>query len=168
MIAAVASNRVIGNRNQLPWRLPADLQYFKRTTLGKPLLMGRRTFESIGRPLPGRRNIVLSRSAGWEPPGVCVVHCPARAIEVARAEGAGELMVIGGEEVYRLLFERAQRLYLTEVHAEFEGDALFPRYDPGDWREVSRERHGRSQDNPWDHSFVVLERVPAAPARCGR
>lgn len=159
MIAAVSSNRVIGHRNQLPWRLPADLRYFKRTTLGKPLLMGRRTFESIGRPLPGRHNIVLSRRRDLAIAGADVVSTPEAAVRLARADGARELMVIGGEEVYRQLLGQAQRLYLTEVHAAFEGDAFFPEFDRRGWREVFREDHDRSAEAAWNYSFVVLERA---------
>ena len=165
VIVAVADNGVIGRNNALPWRIPADLQYFKRTTLGKPVIMGRKTFESIGRPLPGRANIVITRNAGYGADGVRVVGSLQDALALARdialIDGVGEAVVIGGSEIYRLAVPVADRLYVTEVHAEVEGDAMMPAVDWTQWREVSRERHAAEDPNPYDYSFVVYERLIA-------
>lgn len=164
MIVARSTNLVIGQGNKLPWYLPEDLKYFKRVTLGKPIIMGRKTFESIGRPLPGRCNIVITRDPDWQVPGVVVASAPDEAIERARnqalIDGAEEALVIGGAQVYRQLLERVDRLYLTEVHAQVEGDAFFPALAEGEWRELAREDHGATEQAPWDYSFRVLERVP--------
>jgi dihydrofolate reductase len=163
LIAAVASNRVIGRDNQLPWHLSEDLKYFKRTTLGKPVLMGRRTYESIGRPLPGRTNIVISRQPGLLIEGVTVTTGVRSALElagqIAARDGAEELMVIGGAEIYELTLPFAQRLYLTEVHAEVAGDAWFPSWDSREWDECYREEHRAQSPNPYDYSFAVYERA---------
>ncbi|HSK39799.1 MAG TPA: dihydrofolate reductase [Arenibaculum sp.] len=157
MIAARARNGVIGRDNGLPWRLPSDLRHFKALTLGKPVIMGRRTFESIGKPLPGRCNIVLSRSLkGGE--GIRVARDMRTALDAARGTGADEAMIAGGAEIYREFLARADRLYLTEVHAEVEGDALFPEIEPGAWSESSREDHAAGPDTP-AFSFVVLDRI---------
>lgn len=162
VIVAAAQNGVIGRNNTLPWHLPEDLRYFKRTTMGKPIVMGRKTYESIGRPLPGRTNIVVTRSSQWSAEGVNVVHSLGDALslaqDVAANEGAQELMVIGGAEIYRTALLAADRLYLTEVHAEVEGDAYLPQIDWTAWREVFRERHEASENNPYGYSFVVFER----------
>lgn len=160
---AAADNGVIGRDNGLPWNLPEDLRYFKRVTMGKPIVMGRRTFESIGRPLPGRSNIVISRNVDFLSPGVQVVtsldEALALADNIARIAGASEIIVIGGAEVYRLAMSRADRLYITEVHAEVEGDVKLPPVHWPDWRELSREYHAASAGNPFDYSFVVYDRV---------
>jgi dihydrofolate reductase len=163
LIAAVADNGVIGRNNALPWHLPGDLQYFKRATMGKPIVMGRRTYESIGRPLPGRVNIVISRQAGLHIDGVQVVADLPAALELAAAvalkDAVDEFVVIGGAQIYALAMPMAQRLYLTEVHADVAGDAFFPAWDRGQWREQQRERHPASAANPYDFSFVVYERL---------
>lgn len=163
VIVAAAENGVIGRNNALPWHLPEDLRYFKRVTLGKPIVMGRKTFESIGRPLPGRTNIVITRQPEYSAKGVKVVSSLDEALElaadVALIDGVSELMVIGGAEIYRAALPRARRLYLTEVHAEVEGDARMPGLDWSDWREVSRESWPASEANPYPYSFVVFERL---------
>lgn len=156
LIAALADNRVIGYRNRLPWRLPADLQHFKRMTMGKPLVMGRKTWESIGRPLPGRINIVVSRDTTLQADGGVVVHSIEQALEAAA--GAEEVMIMGGAELYAQALPRAGRLYLTEVKAAVEGDAWFPDIDLKDWVEVERERHCADEKNEYDYAFVVLDR----------
>lgn len=156
MIAALSSNGVIGRDNKLPWHLPEDLKYFKKVTMGKSLLMGRKTYESIGRPLPGRTNIVLSRQQQFSAPGVIVVHSTEQALAEAGRTGATELMVIGGEDVYRTMLPLARRLYLTRVDTQVEGDAFFPPLEPGRWLEVSRHDVAANGDT-CAYSFVVLE-----------
>ncbi|GAB0153311.1 dihydrofolate reductase [Marinobacterium sp. BA1] len=165
MIAAQSQNRVIGNNNKLPWYLPEDLKYFKRVTLGKPIIMGRKTFESIGRPLPGRTNIIITRNPDWTHygAGVRVVHSLQQAIELAESlalvNGFEESLVIGGAEIYALALPQADRLYLTQVHAEVQGDAHFPPLDPAQWREMAREDFSAIEPNPYDYSFIVLDRA---------
>jgi dihydrofolate reductase len=138
LIAAVAQNGVIGSGGEIPWRLPSDFAFFKRITLGKPVIMGRKTFESIGRPLPGRTNLVVTTRPGYQPEGVEVVPSLEAALDRAREittrDGAEELMVIGGGEVYRAVIGRADRLYITHVAVSPEGDARFPEIDPGVWQ----------------------------------
>lgn len=163
IIVAQAENRVIGINNKLPWYLPEDLRYFKRVTMAKPIIMGRKTYESIGRPLPGRTNIVISRQAGYAPTGVRVAESLEAAIELAASicliDGAEEAMVIGGAQIYEQALTRADRLYLTQVHASVEGDAWFPSFEPAQWREVGREDFTATEANPYDYSFIVLDRV---------
>jgi dihydrofolate reductase len=160
LIVALAEDRVIGKDGGLPWRIPADLKFFRSVTMGKPVLMGRKTFASIGRPLPGRRNIVLTRDPGFRPAGVTVVtDIDAALAEATSAAGDGEVMVIGGAQVYAAALPSARRLYLTEVHASVAGDTYFPVLDPSRWAERSRERHRQEQPLPLDFSFVVLERL---------
>jgi len=137
LIAAMAENHVIGRNNQLPWRLPADLKRFKALTMGKPIVMGRKTWESLGRPLPGRTNIVITRDIGYQAEGCVVVHSIDQALEVAA--GSDEVMVIGGEKLYQQVLDRADRLYLTLVKSDVEGDTWFPEFDLTQWREVQRE-----------------------------
>ena len=162
LIAAVADNGVVGRDSQLPWHLPGDLQYFRRNTMGKPIVMGRKTWDSIGRPLPGRTNIVISRQRGLELEGARVVDSMDAALALAEAiaeiDGATELMVIGGAQIYALALPLAQRLYLTEVHAQVTGDVRFPDWDRSEWRESSRDKHVACDSNPYDYSFVVYER----------
>jgi dihydrofolate reductase len=140
LIAALAKNRVIGAGNALPWRLPEDLKHFKALTMGHPVIMGRKTFESIGKPLPGRTNIVVTRSPGFTAAGCTVVDSPAAALAAAFAEaGRGEeAFVIGGAELYRALFDSADTLYLTEIDQAIEGDAWFPEFDLKQWQETAR------------------------------
>jgi len=163
VIVAVSENGVIGRNNALPWYLPADLQYFKRTTMGKPIVMGRKTFESIGRPLPGRSNIVVSANPDYTAEGVSVVSSLAEAVQLAEdialIDGSQELMVIGGAAIYAAAIPEADRLYVTEVHANIEGDAYLGGIDWSSWRECSRERHEAIDPNPYDFSFVRYERV---------
>ena len=156
LIAAMADNGVIGRNNRLPWRLSADLQRFKALTMGKPVVMGRKTWESIGRPLPGRTNIVVTRDVGYRAEGCVVVHSVEQALEVAA--GSDEVMVIGGANLYQQLLDRADRLYLTQVRADVEGDAWFPEFDSAQWREVERESHSRDDKNEYDYAFVTLDR----------
>jgi dihydrofolate reductase len=161
-IAAMDRNRLIGDGDRLPWRLPADLRRFRALTMGKPIVMGRRTHESIGKPLPGRRNIVLSRNAGYRAPGCEVVADLEQALNLCA--GAEELMIIGGAQLYSTALARTERMYLTLLHASFDGDTWFPEYDPREWREIQREDHARDAESPCAYSFVDLERV--APTEC--
>ncbi len=155
-IVAMDRNRLIGNNNQLPWHLPADLSHFKQTTMGKPILMGRKTWESIGRPLPGRLNIVLTRTPGLEIDGVEVVHSLPQAL--ALLEPAAELMVIGGSGIYQMLLDKVERIYLTQVDAEFEGDCWFPEIDMGQWQESEVVVHPADEKNRYDCRFITLQR----------
>lgn len=160
LVVARADNGVIGRGNALPWHISADLQHFKRLTVGKPVVMGRRTFESIGKPLPGRHNIVLTRDRGWAAPGVTVVPNLAEAIAAAGLQPqtrADEVMIIGGAQVYAQALPSASRIYLTEVHAAPDGDTLLPPFDPQRWIEMAREDHAAQADSP-GYSFVTLER----------
>lgn len=156
LIAAVARNGVIGRDNAIPWRIPGDLPRFKRITLGHPVIMGRRTWESLGRPLPGRRNLVISRTPGLALAGAEVFASLAQAL--AACADATEVFVIGGTEAYREALPRAQRLLLTEIDADVDGDAHFPRFDRAHWREVQREEHPASADNPLPFAYVDYER----------
>jgi len=156
IIAAMDRNRLIGADNQLPWHLPADLHFFKRTTLGKPILMGRKTFDSIGRPLPGRRNVIISRNPNYQAAGCDVVHSIEEALKLVRE--SEEVMLIGGATLYEQALPLAQRLYLTLIDAEFEGDAWFPNYPQlGNWQEISHEKQQADEKNRLDYAFVILE-----------
>ena len=155
LIAAVASNGVIGAGGQLPWRLPEDLRFFKAQTLGHPVIMGRRTRESIGRPLPGRRNIVVSRTQGFAAEGAEVV--PSLAAALARCADEAEAFVIGGGDLYRAALAHAGRIILTEIRQAFDGDTWFPAFDRNAWREVRREAHAPA--GGLAHDFVWYERV---------
>ncbi|GAB6068372.1 type 3 dihydrofolate reductase [Methylothermus subterraneus] len=154
LIAAVARNGVIGQGGRLPWHLPEDLRRFRQITWGKSILMGRRTFESIGRPLPGRHNIVVSRTAGFKAPGCTLVRSLEEALTAVRGE---ELMVIGGASLYAALLPVAYRIHLTQVHADYPGDTFFPEWPPI-FHEVYRLER-RSEGFPHPYSFVLLERV---------
>jgi dihydrofolate reductase len=155
-VVAASDNDVIGRDNALPWHLPADLAYFKRVTLGKPMLMGRKTYESIGRPLPGRRSLVLSRS-GFTAPGVETVATIEEALQ--RVAGEPELMVIGGAEVFRLAMPFIDHVHLTRVHTRIAGDVFLPPLAPGQWREVRREDHPADERNAIAVTFTELERI---------
>ncbi|MCJ2182861.1 dihydrofolate reductase [Novosphingobium sp. 1949] len=154
LIAARAANGVIGKDEQLPWRLPADLRRFKAMTMGKPMIMGRKTFESFPAPLPGRRHIVLTRDAAWQANGAEVVHSCEAALAAA---GPGEVAVIGGAQVYAQFLSLADRLELTEIHREYAGDTSFPIVD-ATWRETAREEHPQEGEFP-PHAFVTLQRA---------
>lgn len=158
LIAAVARNGVIGRGGGLPWRIPADLRFFKATTMGKPMIMGRHTFESIGKALPGRTSIVVTRNPEFTAEEVEVAGDMNQALAIAAATGAAEVMVIGGGEIYAAALPLAARLYLTEVHIDAEGDVYFPALDRTQWREASREDHAAAGDTP-AYSFVTLDRI---------
>ena len=156
LIAAVAKNGVIGRDGDLPWRLPDDLKTFKRLTLGKPVVMGRKTWESIGRPLPERLNVVMTRSRNFEAPGASVVPSTEAAIELL--SNHDEVMVIGGGAIYRQFLDRADRIYLTEVDAEVDGDVTFPTLDSAEWVEMSREHHLADERHAHAFTLVRLDR----------
>lgn len=163
LVAAVAENGVIGLDGGMPWRLPGDLKHFRRTTLGKPVIMGRRTFDSIGRkPLPGRPNIVMTRDKNFRAGGVAVAADLEAALKLAREEAAtlqvDEIAVIGGATLYGEALPRADRLYLTEVHATPEGDTHFPDFDRAAWHESSREGPLQGPGDSFSYSFVTLDR----------
>ncbi|MEO0443322.1 MAG: dihydrofolate reductase [Pseudomonadota bacterium] len=163
IIVAMANNRTIGKDNKLLWHLPEDLKHFKRITMGKPMIMGRKTFESIGRPLPGRLNIVLTRQSDWHYDGVKAVSSIDEAMKVATAQafidGVDEVMLIGGAELYQATLAMADTLYLTRVDADLNGDAFFPEVSDHQWRETSRQAFSASETNPYDYAFCVLEKI---------
>jgi dihydrofolate reductase len=165
LIAAMDRNRVIGRNNDLPWHLPADLLWFKKNTLGKPILMGRKTFVSIGRPLPGRTNIVLTRDMTFQAEGCIVVHDIEEALRAASRDISdtddGEVVVIGGGQLFELLIDLADRLYLTRIDADFEGDTFFPAIESNEWSVLWQEQLLKSEGSLFDIRFMILER--AAP-----
>ncbi len=162
MIAAVAENRAIGINNKLPWYLPGDLRYFKTVTMGKPVIMGRKTFDSLRKPLPGRTNIVITRDPDYQPEGVRVVHSLKDAVELAESvglvNGIDEMMIIGGEQIYRQALEFTDRLYLTEVHQSFAGDAWFPEIETEQWQQTWREDLVSEDEPPLRFSYLILDR----------
>jgi dihydrofolate reductase len=170
LVVAMDRRRVIGRDNRLPWRLPDDMQRFKALTLGHAVVMGRKTYESIGRPLAGRRNLVLTRRADYAAPGTTVVHSLEQALACARAGqpggGAGApVFVIGGADLYAQALPLADRLYVTHVATTVAGgDATFPEIDPAAWRAVAREEHPADARHPFPFSYVTYERVPASPS----
>jgi len=166
IIAALSSNNVIGRNNALPWHLSADLQHFKRLTLGKPIVMGRHTYESIGRPLPGRENIVISRNTALQIPGCHVCVGLGQALRLAQQLQPQQMaMVIGGGQLYRQALPQADWLYLTRIHAQFAGDTFFPEIDPRQWQQVHCQDHppggpdGPDGDNKWGYSFIEYQRL---------
>lgn len=159
LVAAVADNGVIGAEGSMPWHLPADLAHFKSLTMGKPILMGRLTWDAIGKALPGRLNMVLTRNPEWRGHGAMRVGSLDEALKIAGDKGAPELMVIGGAELYRQALPRAKRIYMTRIHAEPWGDTLFPDLEPDEWGEVSRREQLSDERNAWDMTFVTLERA---------
>ena len=161
IIWAMDENRLISVDNSLPWKLPADMQWFRRNTLGKPIIMGRKTFESFGgKPLPQRHNIVITRDRDYVAEGATVVHSIDEALQVASdTDNAAEAMIIGGAMCYEQMLTRADRLYITLVHGQFAGDAWFPEFDMGLWREVEREEHAVDERNGHACSFIVMERL---------
>lgn len=159
LVVAVAENGIIGQNGQLPWgRMPADLRHFKQLTLGHPVVMGRKTFDSIGKALPGRRNVVVTRQHGWAAPDCETAASVLGGLERARELGAETICIIGGGEIYREALPAVDVVYLTEIHHTFEGDASFPPLSPTDWREETRERHEADAQHAYAYSFVTLRR----------
>lgn len=163
LIVARAANGCIGRENKLPWYLPGDLKYFKATTLGKPIIMGRKTWESLKGPLPGRANIVITRQPNYRAEGAKVVTTLEAARQLAESialiDGVDEAVVIGGAEIYALAMPMIGRMYVTEVHADVDGDAFFPEVDMEAWQEVEREDFSAQPPNQYDYSFVKYQRV---------
>jgi dihydrofolate reductase len=157
LIAALAENRVIGIENRLPWRLPEDLAHFKAVTLGHPVVMGRKTFESLGRPLPGRRNVVVTRNPDWHAAGA--ERADSLAAAFARCADATEVFVIGGADIYRQALPLVERLFLTEIAIAPEGDAWFPEFDRSAFREISRATQRGEKGDPLEFAFVVYEKT---------
>ena len=156
IIAGMDRNRLIGQGNRLPWRLPADMKHFRQHTLGKPVLMGRKTYESIGKPLPKRTNIILTRDLDYRAEGCIVTHSIEEALDTASA--CEEIMIIGGASIYELFLPRVDRLYLTYIHDCFEGDVYFPAFDMADWQEVKRVDYQPDKKNSHPYSFIFLHR----------
>ncbi len=159
LLVAADEKNVIGLKNQLPWNLPGDLTYFKNLTWGMPLLMGRKTFESIGKALPGRKNIVITRNHNWHHKDVSVVHSITEATNLARGAGAKEIFVIGGAEIFQQVFSQASRIYLTRIHHQFDGDVYFPELNSAEWTLVQHQLHAADDINPFAYSFQVWERA---------
>jgi dihydrofolate reductase len=159
LVVAAAKNDVIGKDNRLLWRLPEDMKFFKNVTWGMPVVMGRKTFESLGKPLAGRKNIVITRQDDWNVEGTIPVKNLEEAIFLVKNMDVKEMMVIGGGEVYRMAFEKAKRIYITRVNAEPEGDTYFPHIDPKKWKLVSQKDHDADEKNKYAYSFQVWERV---------
>jgi len=157
VVAAMDRNRLIGAGNRLPWHLPADLKRFKSLTMGKPILMGRKTYESIGRCLPGRTNIVVTSDMNYQAKGCHVV--PTLATALVEANETDELLVVGGARIYEQMLPATQRLYMTLIDSVFEGDAYFPMIDTHQWRSVAQEQHDADEENPYPYSFINYERV---------
>jgi len=162
MIVAVGENGAIGKDNKMLWHIPEDFKYFKATTMGKPMIMGRKTFDSIGRPLPGRLTIVVTRDENWSADGVVVVHDLDDALKTAQQDavekGVDEVMIVGGSQIYAQAMDQTDRIYYTEVHQAYDHDASFPSLDKNVWQEVSREDHQGSTPDMPDYSFVVFDR----------
>ena len=153
LIAAIGKNNVIGVDNKLPWKLSADLKRFRQITSGKPVIMGRKTFESIGRPLPNRTNIIITRDKSYKADGCVVVHSSEEALNAAK--GSEEIMIIGGEQIFREFLPKADKMYLTIIDKDFEGDAYFPEYNKNEWKITHKEDH---EDDGLKYSFVDLEK----------
>lgn len=156
IIVAMDENRVIGYKNKLPWNIPSELKYFRETTKGKPVIMGRKTFESIGRPMPERLNIIVTRDKNYKADNCIVVNNREDAIKAA--ESSNEIMVIGGAEIYKLFLPTANRLYITKVHGTFQGDTYFPEFNESEWIKVKEKFVEKDNENKYSYTIMVLER----------
>jgi dihydrofolate reductase len=157
VIVAVSANNVIGNKNQLPWRLPADLKLFKKITMGHPVVMGRKTYESIGKPLPGRTNIIITHQLNYEVPNCIVVNSLQEAIDLCKEED--EIFIIGGAEIILQVLNSADKIYLTRIHHDFPGDTFLPLINLKKWKEILRQDFEADEKNPYRHSFLELEKI---------
>ncbi len=155
LIVAMAENRVIGKDNQMPWHMPADLKHFKSLTFGKPIIMGRKTFDSLGRALPGRDNLIVSRNTQYYAPGATVYGSLPEALDAAHA---AEVMIIGGAQIFEQALPMADTLYVTSIDLAVEGDTFFPPWNEAEWQEVSREAHEADENNPHAYTFITLKR----------
>lgn len=160
LIGAASDNNVIGQLGQIPWKLPDDLKYFKEKTMGKPIIMGRKTFDSMGKPLPGRTNIVVTRRQDLKLEGVLITDSLESALKLAEKEKPEEIVVIGGGEIYRQALPHASRIYLTRVHTTVEGDAFFPEFSEDEWELLSEEKHEKDARNEFDYTYLTYERRP--------
>ena len=160
LLVAMDERRGIGKQGQLPWRLSSDLKRFRALTMGHHIVVGRRTFESIGKPLPGRQMIIVTRDANYKVAGCFTAHSVGGALELARDRGESELFICGGAEIYAATLERADRIYLTRVHADCDADTFFPEFDAGDWLETASESHPADDKNEHPFTFSLLERKP--------
>lgn len=160
IVVAMAKNRVIGKRNRLPWYLPADLKRFKQLTMGKPIIMGRKTRDSLERALPDRVNIVVTRQTDYHPAGTVAVHSVEEAIKYAQSLNAEEVFIIGGEQIYSQTINRADRLYITEIDEDIDGDVFFPEFDRNDWELFEQIEGAVDEKNQYPHRFLVFHRKP--------
>ena len=160
ILVAMANNRVIGRDNRLPWHLPADLKHFKFLTMGQTIVMGRKTYESIGKPLPGRANVIVTRQMDYEAPGAVVVNSIEDALRVCEETSMGnaENFIIGGEKLYRQALKFCQRMYVTEIIRDYEGNVFFPEFDKNEWEEKQRDKHISAKDDDLEYHFVIYER----------
>ena len=168
-VVAMDANRVIGRNNDLPWRLPDDMRWFREKTIGKPCIMGRKTYDSLPprfRPLPGRLNIVVTHNPAYEAPGAVVVHSVEEALEAAG--DVPEVIIVGGSALFRALIVDVDRLYLTRVHGAVEGDVYFPEFDPSDWHEVFREDHPADDYHPYSFTWLILDRANVGTSEADR
>lgn len=159
LVVAAATNNAIGKEGKMPWHLPNDLKHFKNVTWGMPVIMGRKTFDSMGKALPGRKNIVITRQAGWTAENTVVVQSMEDALFVAGQTDALEAMVIGGGEIYSSFFSKARRIYITRVEAVPEADTFFPEIDPRHWQLVMQQNHEADEKNPFNYSFQTWDRL---------
>lgn len=159
ILVAMAKNRVIGKDNALPWHLSADLKHFKAITMGHPIIMGRKTYESIGRPLPGRTNLIMTHQKGYQVAGAITVNSIDEALKACQAsiDGNNEVFLIGGAALYRQTLEACHRIYITEIQQDFDGDTFFPEFNKTEWQEITREKHF-SEDDKLEYHFVMLDR----------
>lgn len=158
-IVAISNNNVIGKDNELPWYLPADLKYFKKITINHPVIMGRKSYEAIGNPLPKRTNIVLTRDPYYLSSNILVAHSLEEAIALAYDIDPEEAFILGGAEIFEIAFPFLDRLYITEIHADFDGDTFFPEWDQSEWKLISEEAHSSDKTNEFDYSFKIYERI---------
>ena len=158
-VVAAANNNIIGKDNQLVWNLPNDMKFFKNVTWGMPVVMGRKSFDSLGKPLKGRKNIILTRQPGWKAEGTLVAKTFEEAVKLVEEMDVKEMMVIGGGEIFKMLMDKADRIYITRVDAAPEGDTYFPVIDPKQWKLVSRSDHKADEQHKYDYSFQVWERI---------
>lgn len=158
-IVAISANNVIGKDNELPWYLPADLKYFKRTTLGHPVIMGRKSYDSIGRPLPKRTNIIVTRDPYYISSNILVAHSIGEAVDLAKDMESEETFIIGGAMIYESSLPLLDRMYITEVNANIEGDTFFPEWNQEEWKLISEEHHTSDEKNEFDYAFKIYERI---------